>query len=153
MTKQALCQCGCGQAVRIAPVNDKSKGWIKGEPLKFLRGHGTLMAAQAKTERSLGNKSISSHGYVAVCVGAGKRQYEHILVAEKSLGRRLRSFGRGNPKSEIVHHINGNKTDNRPDNLLVCTHEYHVALHHKLENSPDWPEFSKVERPGFGGKS
>lgn len=148
-----MCQCGCGQPTRISPVNDKSKGWVKGQPLKYLKGHGIGMASATKTARSIGNKNISSNGYVAVCLGAGKRQYEHILIAEKALNRRLRSFGRGNPKSEIVHHINGDKTDNRPENLLICTHKYHVALHHKLEKSPVWPEFSEVVRHGFGGKA
>lgn len=34
-----LCQCGCGQATRVAPENDASKGWVRGEPLRFVRGH------------------------------------------------------------------------------------------------------------------
>lgn len=152
MTTQALCQCGCGQAVRIAPVNDKSKGWIKGQPLKFIKGHGIGLAAAAKTERAIGNRTLSSHGYVVVRLGSGKRQYEHILVAEKALGRPLKNYGRGNPKTEVVHHVYGDKTLNGPGQLIVCTHEYHTALHHRLESSPAWPEFQPITRNGFGGK-
>lgn len=87
-----------------------------------------------------------------VRVAANTRRYEHVLVAEAALGRPLRSFGTGNPNTEVVHHINGVKNDNRPENLLVCTHEYHVALHHRLSNSPAWPEFAPVSRPGFGAQ-
>ena len=34
-----LCQCGCGQTTRIAPQTAACKGWIKGQPLKFVAGH------------------------------------------------------------------------------------------------------------------
>lgn len=52
---------------------------------------------------------------------------EHVLVAEKSIGRLL-------SRSEVVHHINGIKDDNRPENLLVLTRVEHRKLHAQLES-------------------
>lgn len=34
-----LCACGCGQSTRLAPYTRPSKGWVKGEPIRFIRGH------------------------------------------------------------------------------------------------------------------
>ncbi len=37
-----FCECGCGEKTTVSHVNDKSKGWVKGEPLRFRRGHANL---------------------------------------------------------------------------------------------------------------
>ena len=48
--------------------------------------------------------------------------YEHILVVENYLNRLLKSY-------ESVHHINEIKTDNRLENLFVCSRTEHDKAH------------------------
>jgi hypothetical protein len=35
------CHCGCGQKTNVAPHNDKRHGTIKGEPQRYVFGHGS----------------------------------------------------------------------------------------------------------------
>lgn len=141
-----LCQCGCGEKTTVAPVNDKSKGWARGVPVKYVKGHHLRhFGAGPHSQNWKGGLQKSSQGYVMQWTPDG-RQYQHILVAEKALGRKLAFLSTGHPDNEVVHHINGIRDDNRPENLLICTHAYHRALHARLELSDEWPEFPKITR-------
>lgn len=53
--------------------------------------------------------------------------YEHTLVIGEVLGR-LPVKG-----EEVVHHINLEKTDNRPENLFLCGYREHTTLHRHLD--------------------
>jgi len=55
--------------------------------------------------------------------------FQHILVAEQMIGRHLNQH-------EVVHHINGNKADNRPENLMVFMNTgAHTRFHAELRRA------------------
>ena len=68
------------------------------------------------------------HGYVFV----------HRLVMEEILGRYLQP-------GETVHHINGDRFDNRPENLQVVTHREHGRIH----NGNDGEAFEKYDNEAW----
>ena len=67
-----------------------------------------------------GTKKTNSNGYVWILTNPRQRIWhlEHRLVFEKYLGRKLFS-------EEIIHHRNGDKKDNRLENLQLLTSKTH----------------------------
>ena len=68
-----------------------------------------------------GGRKIDERGYVRVYVD-GKWIREHRLVMGRILGRQLDT-------EELVHHRNGQKDDNRPENLELISQGSHLSLH------------------------
>ncbi|HEY1956727.1 MAG TPA: HNH endonuclease [Polyangiaceae bacterium] len=84
-----------------------------------------------KNSQWRGGRSVASNGYVLVRVGKDHRladvrgyAYEHRLVAERKLGRRLRP-------GEVVHHVDGNKANNAPVNIEVCASTAEHLVRHR----------------------
>lgn len=61
-------------------------------------------------------------GYVATTSVSGRRMAQHRAIAEVLLGRRLE-------RTEVVHHKNGVRCDNRPENLEVMSLSDHTSMH------------------------
>lgn len=86
-----------------------------------------------KKRRDNGMGCIDEDGYKLITVN-GKLVREHRYVMEQHLGRKL--FG---APLEIVHHKNGDKLDNRIENLELMTQSEHTAVHRELLVRTRWP--------------
>ncbi len=78
-----------------------------------------------------GGRHRAQSGYIRIMVGIGHHladiygyAYEHRVVAESVLGRPL-------TRHDIIHHKNGDRADNTPDNLMITRSIAEHAAHHR----------------------
>jgi hypothetical protein len=91
------------------------KAWTK-------NGMGKYCSRRCSSLRANGRKK-TKFGYIEVLVG-NKYIKEHRLIMENYLGRKLLP-------TEIIHHINGIKSDNNISNLRIMKIEKHHSHHAK----------------------
>ena len=112
------CKCNCGNETCVRNGNLQSGGVRS-------CGCSTRRTGEQSPNWRRGF-TISTNGYKHVLTSDPTRtnryQPEHRLVMAEVLGRPLTS-------DEVVHHINRDKTDNRPENLEVLSRQEHAALH------------------------
>ena len=125
------CQCGCGMQTKIALKDRPDRGWIKGQPLRFINGHNRRHEKGEKCINWAGGVRENSGGYIEIFNPDYRPNYassyvlEHILIAEKVLGKPL-------PLKAIVHHVDSAGMNNKNSNLVICEdNAYHLFIHQR----------------------
>ena len=101
----------CGAALRVANKDRRYNNHFCGNECK------NAWDAQNRKREKAPNWKGGIHPYVQ----EGKK-LQHRIIAEQMIGRPLTS-------DEVVHHINGDKKDNRPENLQVMLKSEHMSMH------------------------
>jgi len=113
--------------IPIAPFKKGMVAWNKGKNLPHIAGENN-------PNWKGGRKML--HGYIIVYSPkhpSAVKNYvpEHRLVVEKNIGHFLKS-------TDLVHHVNKIKDDNRPQNLMAFkNHAYHSNFHRGFKIKPE----------------
>lgn len=104
-----------------------------------LRAHGDVGSHEKTRNHGFrGTKTDPRNGYV-YRYGGGRPRLEHRVVMEHKLGRPLKTH-------ENVHHINGQRDDNRPENLELWSTLQPAGQ--RVDDKTKWAiEWLKVYRP------
>lgn len=86
MNQSGLCLCGCGGRTSLAPKTMASRGWIKGQPLRYIHGHSGGPPTRIWDESAY---VVADLGYVNPCLlwtgsvdrdGYGRVRYRGELI-------------------------------------------------------------------------
>lgn len=120
------CECGCGRFTNLITATDPRRGYVKGQPHRYVSGHTTRgkifpperYAARAAKARGRRLKEVVD-GY-----RTANAEYIHRARAERALGHPL-------PPRAVVHHADGSLREDAP--LVICEDNgYHRFLHARM---------------------
>lgn len=120
-----LCACGCGEAAPLAVKTNKRYGHVKGQPVRFVRGHGRRLSGVPYLEQNMGYESAcwiwqrakSRTGYGQAFDGRMMRP-AHRVYYERERG--------GVPKGFVLDHLCRVRACVNPAHLEPVTHRENV---------------------------
>lgn len=111
-----LCECGCGTVAPIATQTDARAGHVRGQPMRFVRGHAARKHPHGYVEQECGYRTpcwIFQGARLESGYGWWRRGYAHRRAYEDAYGRI--------PDGLHIDHLCDARMCIRPDHLEAVT--------------------------------
>lgn len=136
------CHCGCLRRTKISPKTDATHGYVAGEPRPYIFGHCTKARFPAKPRRQ--SRTIKVEGVLCRTVPLSdgseaivnirdftavskyywnfnsKSDHSYVNARVDGITVRLHELIKRTPSGFVIDHRNGDRRDNRRNNLRVC---------------------------------
>ncbi|MFA6167780.1 MAG: HNH endonuclease signature motif containing protein [Gemmatimonadaceae bacterium] len=131
MSGDGLCECGCGQPAPLAGKTDRLSGRVKGEPQRFISGHGRRLSLGESyvVDPDTGcwvwqyAKTSAGYGYTRPMTSDGTR-LAHRAYYEMARGPA--------PKGTEIHHTCGRRDCVNPAHMEAMTRREHMESDGRL---------------------
>lgn len=130
-----LCECGCGNPAPLASHTVKSRGWVRGKPIRFIQGHNpptNTFTIRVKSEERgytspclIWQGVLDEYGYGLVQVD-GRKRLAHRVNYELS--------GKTIPEGFDLHHKCEVRECVNPEHLQPLDKAAHQHLRSRLSN-------------------
>ena len=93
-----------------------------------------------------GTATLDKQGYYQLTTNQGKHSRRlHRRIWEDHYNKPI-------PNGYVIHHMNGDRLDNRIQNLQCCKREDHIKFHSKGRTFQHTEEFKKIRSEKYSGK-
>ena len=143
-----LCECGCGLPTKVNRVTSRTRGWVRGEPRRFLQGHHNRVRSPETRERisqSLSGRSLREEHRRAISramlngrSGTMSPEGRERLIAAKTGSKNAAWKGDAVTYSALHYWVRDHKTktgrckacgkEGRPTEWANISGEYHRDL-------------------------
>lgn len=125
-----LCMCGCGEKTNIAPNDRARDGWVKGTPVKYVKGHAGRKTRGGRELHGLpGWREMDTPCWV--WTGRVRQSDGRPMWSDRLAYRRVYEEQRGSVPPEDMHHRCENPLCVNPDHLEPMKHDDHQRHHGK----------------------
>lgn len=134
-----LCRCGCGQRTALAVKTDRSKGWVKGQPLPYAgRGHNATVTNRPRRVLSESDYEVRDCGFETPChiwTGAVRGHYGKVGINGRYVPAHVAFYERdvgSVPPGHELHHRCEQKLCVRSSHVTPLLRDEHMHGHRRL---------------------